>query len=380
MPLAYRRNRVGQVLLTFLAENAIFGRLRLDQKHVQVGRLEGPKRWRKDMQRFRRWWNGLDASTRKKIDIVGSLVLMLLLGSFIIRELKWLKNSPQQEPQKTANVESSQQTVVTNVTATPKESAMIEHSVKAGEYIISIASQYGVPWESIVLANEETLKTNTQKYCAGRSDEYTHGKARRGHFCNYRVFDEKGRPLVYANTLMPEDVLKIPSRTAPEQIQNVINTVRGKRVVVVIDDTGSMGGDDGVDDRARVSAWYLQAIQNADKEIVRVVMFAEGSIRELDATSIDFHTRGGFENTRHALEYANMKFNPDAIVLVTDEPGDDWASWKTLHLPPVIAHSLSPLSDFQMKELANFTNGRFLNSHEGPLATTAPSPFHGQSF
>ncbi|MBI2474875.1 hypothetical protein HYV69_00390 [Candidatus Uhrbacteria bacterium] len=325
------------------------------------------------MQRFRQWWNGLDTSVQKGIEITGAICLVaILLVSFIIWELKWPDHPQQQEPQKIANTKASQQTVIANVNETPKESAMIEHAVKAGEYIISIALQYNVPWESIVLANEETLKANALKYCADKSNMYTHSRDRRGHFCNFMVFDEKGQPLVYANTLMPDDVLKIPSRTAPEEIQNAVDDIRGKRVVVVIDETGSMGGDDGVDDRARVSAWYLQAIKNADKEIVRVVMFAEGSLRELDASEMEFQTHGGFENTRHALEHANTKFHPDAIVLVTDEPGDDWENWRTLHLPPVIAHSLSPISDSQMKELANFTNGWFLRSHEGPLASTVP--------
>jgi LysM repeat protein len=325
------------------------------------------------MQKIRQWWNGLEKKTQTKIEIVGGVIVgWCLLLSAIFWAVMSPGNPQQQVPQKIVNVETSQQTVVTNIAATPTESSMTEHTVKAGEYIISIASQYNVPWESIVLANEETLKANTTKYCANRSDSYTHSRGRRGHFCNYRVFDEKGQPLVYANTLMPDDVLKIPSRTAPEQIQNAVSAVRGKRVVVVIDETGSMGGDDGVDDRARVSAWYLQAIKNADKEIVRVVMFAQGNLRELDASEMEFQTHGGFENTRHALEHAANKFHPDAIVLVTDEPGDDWADSKTLHLPPVIAHSLSKISDYQMQELANFTNGWFLSSHHGLLANNLP--------
>lgn len=263
-----------------------------------------------------------------------------------------------------------------NVAPSVEHNEMLEHVVRAGEYIISIATQYGVPWESVVLANEDKLLANTQTYCASKSDSYTHNRGRRGHFCNFLVFDQKGQPLVHANTLMPGDVLKIPANTAPEQIQETVNAVYGKRIVVVIDETGSMAGDDGVDDRARVSAWYLQAIKKADKEIVRVVMFAEGSLRELDASAMEFHARGGFENTRHALEHANSKFHPDAIVLVTDEPGDDWKSWRTLHLPPVIAHSLSRVSDQMMRELASFTHGQFLRSYEGPLASTEAPPQH----
>lgn len=293
--------------------------------------------------------------------LIGSAALWGIFGSGSKKEKK---------------VEEAETKVVVPIAVTPsvEQNEMLEHTVLAGEYIISIAAMYGVPWESVVLTNENKLMANTQAYCANKPDSYTHKRGRRGHFCNFLVFDEKGKPLVHANTLMPGDVLKIPSNTAPEQIQETVNAVSGERIVVVIDETGSMAGDDGVDDRARVSSWYLQAIQNADKKIVKVIMFAEGSLRELDASAMEFHARGGFENTRHALEHAANKYKPDAIVLVTDEPGDDWANWQSLRLPPVIAHSLSRGSDQMMRELASFTHGQFLRSYEGPLASIKAPP------
>lgn len=323
------------------------------------------------MERLRCWWYSLPRSRQHQYEVIGVIVFAVLitLVSFL-RGVFMEKPKGEAEPQKVVSsvpIPSSVATVTPNL----EHSEMSEHVVRAGEYIISIAAWYGVPWESIVIINEETLLANTQTYCADKSDKYTHKRGRRGHFCNFLVFDEKGKSLVHANTLMPGDVLRIPSQTAPKQIQGTINSVNGERIVVVIDETGSMAGDDGVDDRARVSAWYLQAIKNAEKQIVRVIMFAEGSLRELDASSMEFHARGVYENTRHALEHAANKYKPDAIVLVTDEPGDDWANWKTLHLPPVIAHSLSRLSDNQMRELASFTHGVFLRSYEGPLASAA---------
>lgn len=302
---------------------------------------------------------------------VAVVVVALLIGSAAL----WgIFGSSSKKEKKVEEAETQVAAPITTVTPSVEHNETLEHTVQAGEYIISIATQYGVPWESVVLANENKLLANTQTYCASKSDSYTHNRGRRGHFCNFLAFDKNGKPLVHANTLMPGDVLKIPSNTAPEQIQETVNAISGERVVVVIDETGSMAGDDGVDDRSRVSAWYLQAIKNADKKIVKVIMFAEGSLRELDASAMEFHARGGYENTRHALEHATNKYKPDAIVLVTDEPGDDWANWQSLHLPPVIAHSLSRVSDQMMRELASFTHGQFLRSYEGPLASIKAPP------
>jgi hypothetical protein len=120
---------------------------------------------------------------------------------------------------------------------------MTSYEVRSGECIISIASKFGVPWESIIVANEAILKANTAKYCANKSDAYKNRHWRRGYFCNYRVFDKNGQPLVFANTLMPGDVLQIPSKTTPVAIQQAVTNVPGSRIVVVIDDTGSMHGE-----------------------------------------------------------------------------------------------------------------------------------------
>lgn len=249
----------------------------------------------------------------------------------------------------------------TTVTATQSQQKLAPHTVARGEYIVSIAASLGVPWESIVLANEATLKNNTEKYCAGKSERYKNRSSRRGHFCNYRIVDKDGKPLVFANTLMPGDVLMIPSTSAPAQIQQAIANVKGNQIVVVIDDTGSM-----TDDRERVAAWYMQAVRNSGKQITKVILYADGYVRELEAGEVTFRTTGNFENTRSALERA-ATYRPDAIVLVSDEPGDDWKGFIGMKLPPVIAHSLDPCADANLASVAHMTGGRLFTSHVGPM-------------
>ncbi len=252
------------------------------------------------------------------------------------------------------------------VTASPESKATKTHVVKRGEFLITIAQGYGVPWEAIWATNKDTLKANAAKHCKGKRRSYTHRKGRKGHFCNYKVFDEKGQPLVYANTLQIGDKLTIPPATAPEKIQQAVTHVSGNDIVVVIDGTDSMAND-----RARVSAWYLQAIKNSGKRIKAVVSYSEGNVWTLDVNNPRLETYGGYENTREALEYAKREHNPDAIILVTDEYGNDCAGFAGLKLPPVIAHSLAPDSDDSLKEVARITKGNFLSTHYGALTMAA---------
>ncbi len=246
-----------------------------------------------------------------------------------------------------------------NTATTPEASKPIVHVVQKGEFIIKIAQQKNVPWESIVLLNEETLRANVEKRCTNFSTAYTDNARRHGHYCNNRVRDAQGRSLVYANTLQPGDELLIPTKTLIPQIRTAVNHVSGNRIVIVIDDTGSMSND-----RLRVTSAYLQAVRDSGKQIARVLVFADHGIRELDLEQPVFQAMGSFENTRAAVERANA-FTPDAIVLVTDEPGDDWEDLSDLKSVPVIAHSLDPMADEQMKRVASQTNGQFVESHSG---------------
>lgn len=258
---------------------------------------------------------------------------------------------------------------ISTVASTPAQQKFTPYIVRQGEFIIAIAKAQGVPWESIIVANERELAERASERCTKLSESYTKRAGRRGHYCNSLIF-VAGRPMVNANSLQPGDLLQIPSVTAPVAIQNAITNVKGNRIVVVIDDTGSMN-----DDRERVSSWYLQAVKNSGKQIVRVIMYADGLVRELDAGNVNFLSSGGMENTRSALERA-ASYTPDAIVLLTDEPGDDWNSFQDLRLPPVIAHSLDPSADANLIYVARLTGGSLLTSHVGPigLATISPTP------
>jgi|GEM_PF-6887597 len=246
------------------------------------------------------------------------------------------------------------------VTSTPAQKTMTPYKVKAGEYIIAIAQKLGVPWEAIVVANEKALAALAVARCGKLSESYTKRQGRKGHYCNALVV-VGGKPMMNANSLQPGDELRIPSVTAPEQIQQAIGDVKGDRIVVVIDDTGSMN-----DDRERVSSWYLQAVMNSGKQIVRVIMYADGFYREFDAGNVRFQASGDYENTRAALERAKI-YKPDAIVLVSDEPGDDWDGFRNLRLPPVIAHSLAAVADENLARVASETGGNFLRSHTGQI-------------
>ncbi len=270
-----------------------------------------------------------------------------------------------QPPASGPNIQPGGQTVE----ATKAQQQFTTHTVARGEFIISIASKLGVPWESIIVANEDDLAARAADRCAKLPKSYTARKGRRGHYCNELV-TLGGKPMVAPNSLMPGDVLKIPSVTAPVAIQKAIENVKGNRIVVVIDETGSMAGDDGVDDRERVSSWYLQAVKNSGKQIVKVILFAEGHIRELEPTGWNIQPRGGYENTRAALERA-ASHKPDAIVLLTDEPGDDWQGFRNFNIPPVIAHSLNSSADVTLEHVARLTRGTMLRSHTGPIALSA---------
>lgn len=259
---------------------------------------------------------------------------------------------------------------VRQVASTVVQQKFTKYTVRRGDFIISIAQRLGVPWESIVVANEHELALHAAQRCDKLSPEYRKNPHRRGRYCNELV-TIGSKPMVSANSLQPGDVLRIPSRTAPVSIQETINNVSGNKIAIVIDETGSMAGDDGEDDRERVASWYLQAVKNAGKQIGKVVMFADGHVRELEAEGINFQIHGGFENTRHALEWAKS-YHPDAIVLITDEPGDDWHGFYNLNLPPVIAHSLHPYADASLQKVARLTGGTFLRSHSGPIALSAP--------
>ncbi len=223
----------------------------------------------------------------------------------------------------------TQPAVPVSVQASLQTEPMQEHEVQKGEWLILIADHYGVGWEAILLANEEFLKAKYDEICPKFPDKIKNKPGRKGLFCNNKY----KRP--YSNTLMPGWKLKIPPTKAPANISTAVANISGLRVALVIDDTGSM-----IADRRAVGEFYLAAIKAQGKKVVGVWLYADGHIRRYEGGGVlEMNTSGRVENTHSALQEAAEE-RPDAIVLITDEPGDDWNWVIAGELPPVVAHCL----------------------------------------
>ncbi len=259
----------------------------------------------------------------------------------------------------------------------PIPAPLRHHTVAKGEFLMEIAPKYGVGWEEILLANEEFLKNSYEAACKGHKEKEEQklekankksakgrgglpGKGKKGkrvaakksYFCN----EKYNRP--YGNTLLPGWVITVPAKSAPPMISAIVANIVGKRVALVVDDTGSMNND-----IAEVGQFYMAAVREAGKELVGVWLFADGVVRKYDAGGVRFLTQGNFENTYGALSAA-AKESPDVIILVTDEPGDDW-NWKeTKKLPPVVGHCLPEdgryLCERNLTLVAQDTGGRYV--------------------
>lgn len=249
-----------------------------------------------------------------------------------------------------------------------------DHRVRKGEILKSIGPKYDVGWEQLLLINENFLQEKYEDVCGNfhaNIQKQTSAAKRIGNkakrqkalaqvarkrstlFCN----DRYNRP--YGNTLLPGWVLKIPGSTAPAQIQAVVQSIVGNRIALVIDDTGSMG-----DDRRFVGQFYAGAIAKYKKQLTGIYLYADGGVRKYKEGGVQFLNQGDFENTQEALETA-AKDRPDAIILVTDEPGDDW-NWGRFgrsKLPSVYGHCLPERGRYECKanliRLAGETGGKY---------------------
>ncbi|MFA4845868.1 MAG: LysM peptidoglycan-binding domain-containing protein [Patescibacteria group bacterium] len=237
----------------------------------------------------------------------------------------------------------------------------VTYTVQSGDSIIGkIAPKFQVPWEAIAVVNEAHLAQVNDVRCNELSDRYTQSWRRQGHYCNERVV-VGGKPMVNLNSLQPGDELVIPLTSHPV-VDQVVTNIPGRSIAIVIDDTGSMGND-----LIQVSAWYMRASGQFGKKITAVVLYADGHVRQFTNTGeVTFTTSGVLENTRNALETAAQS-NPDAIVLVSDEPGDDWKDFHGLTLPPVYAHSLDGISHENLRRVATMTGGRFMRPPLGSV-------------
>lgn len=228
------------------------------------------------------------------------------------------------------------------------------YTVEKGDFLVKIGAEQGVPWEAIYLENEAEIAARAEERCSKLSKRYTENRRRKGHYCN-ELLTLNGKSMVAPNSLQPGDELRLPLITVPEQVSQAVASIRGDEIVIVIDDTGSM-----TEDRQTVSSWYLAEVVKSGKRVTKVILYADGYTRELDPHgSLDLRTTGDVENTRSALEAA-ARYNPDAIVLVSDEPGDDWNGFRGLTLPPVVAHSLDASADVNLREVARVTGGTFV--------------------
>ncbi len=234
------------------------------------------------------------------------------------------------------------------------------YRVERGDILHSIAIDHGVGVEALLLHNEPYLKAKYEQKCKKFGALYRDNPKRKGLFCN----DRYHRP--YGNTLMPGWILHLPFTSAPANISQAVAGITGKRIALVIDDTGSMGND-----RRDVGEFYLAALRAHGKEIVGVYVFANGEVRKFTANgNIDsmLLNEGDQENTFGALTVANAD-HPDEIILVTDEAGDDW-DWDVLdqqRFPPVIAHCLPTDSGLNgcestLHRLADHTRGQYVSS------------------
>ena len=235
-----------------------------------------------------------------------------------------------------------------------KLACIFRHNIVRGDWINTIAPKYGVSAELVVLANRDFLTVKYDETCASVPAGKRNRPGRKGLFCN----DRYRRP--YANTLRPSWTLCIPSQNVPMVVEQVVASMPGHKVALVIDDTGSMS-----DDRKAVATFYAQALERYGRNIVGIFLYADGHVNRVTAVG-EAQVQGDFENAFEALRTAVEEVGPDLIYLVTDEPGDDWpARLDNLGFPTIVATCL-PNADghFEceqpLKRLASATGGKYV--------------------
>lgn len=233
------------------------------------------------------------------------------------------------------------------------------HTVVRGDTLIGLGEQYGIPWEYIFTLNETLLAEKYPVTCKG----FKKPGDKKYYFCNDSLIKQP------AHTLKPGWVLELPQKVvtptpppAPElqvasliavsstpsetTIQEVVEQVKTKKVAIVIDDTGSIENN-----RELIGRFYVQEIEKYQKgNVLGVYLYADEGVRKCSPNdNIRFETNGMYENTYDALLTASQE-KPDAIILITDEPGDDW-NWNAVkQLPPIYAHCITDEEDYNSCE------------------------------
>ncbi len=231
------------------------------------------------------------------------------------------------------------------------------YKVKRGDILNFVADSHKVHRATMLLANEAYLATEYESICSGLSAKKRDNPRRQGLFCN----DRYRKP--YGNTLVPGMVLRIPLVQAPAQITDVVKKSTGQKVALVIDESGSMGNDIGT-----VTSFYSAALYDQKKELIGIWLYSDGRVRKIDPQGFvnEYRPGGTVENTHQALKSAAAD-KPDTIILVTDEPGDDW-NWPGwfggMGLPPVVATCLPDRGGYacrdNLSKLASKTGGEYV--------------------
>jgi len=241
-----------------------------------------------------------------------------------------------------------------------------KYVVQRGDYIDKIAAKLNVSPSEMVLVNRAMLQQKFDETCGKFSVSYTNNSRRDGLFCNERFKDP------FKNTLRAGWALDIPESQpqapASAQVQTAVetHTKRGDKVSIVIDATGSMS-----EDREIAAQLYMAALRKHGRNIQSVYLYRDGKVWSLsspDATTIreEVGNTGGEENTYEALLKAT-KDGSDAIILITDEPGDDWPwdrNQRLAHVQPVIATCLSDYGQYgcetNLRRIATETGGQYV--------------------
>lgn len=252
--------------------------------------------------------------------------------------------------------------------ALPALAADATYTVKKGQHLTWIAKQNGTTVAAMIVANEAELNANYDKQCARLSDSFRNRTSNKGALKGGKFYCNDRFTRGYAHTLNAGLVLKVAPTEAPKSIEETVIDIKGNNVTLVIDVTVSMN------DKISKTASFYHAALKQHKKVTAVYFYADGRVDRLENTGVVRiqeelvkRSNGGVENTFGALKEA-AKDKPDAIVVVSDEVGDDWGKWEGVKdLPPVIAHCVSsnPGSDCRdsFQRVARETGGKYIEGY-----------------
>ncbi len=268
---------------------------------------------------------------------------------------------------------------IETATTTTDLPPVVTHTVKKGQSLVTIARDWapnGTSGLDLVRLNEEILAPVFVERCGDLSeafrtrDEINFTRWKKGggdFFCN----EKKGNDNFpsWANSLLPGDIIFLPTTTSTESIQvfegqvakdvnSSVASLTGERIILVIDASGSMSEES---DQAKVANLYNTLLT---ERVAGIVMFAENPIevRAIDEYPLGLGI-GSVENIAKALTMAKA-MDADEIVLIGDEQGDDVDGFTFVDIPPVNAHCLPDPADLRcadtFKRIALESGGRYI--------------------